>query len=481
MNRLIGIFILIGFLGPSNAQVEFVFDTQNTDDTQIQQYWYGFVSKAGEKYNLIIEGTYSNWDTADWTDPCGSPETAPRFESKEGSITGTVGQDAEYTFALPNADTCNGQTLPKRSSSIEITLDDGDKWFHPSTGEGFKSNHVYTYQITSGGSNRIGVRQNHSINSNDYGKLRFIIEPSPCDTPTVFIGNDTILCPNETLELNAAAVGATYKWQDDSDQSTFKVNKPGKYWVKIETTCFYAVDTIYVDYVSFPNQILQKDTTLCDGDALEVDATIEGANYSWQDNNTSALYTITKGGNYKVEISKDGCTLIEELNIEGISIPQPKLEEKIYICEGEETTLGVAGDYIKSLWSTNSTENSITVSESGIYSVEVSNPCGSNKDTAEVLVSNCNCSGFFPNAFTPNGDALNNTFGPIYNCEVKTFKMSVFSKWGEKLFETTDLSNTWDGTYLGVPLQEGTYFYLADVIFSNKRKLSQKGTVYLLK
>ncbi|HHZ64372.1 MAG TPA: gliding motility-associated C-terminal domain-containing protein [Flavobacteriales bacterium] len=65
---------------------------------------------------------------------------------------------------------------------------------------------------------------------------------------------------------------------------------------------------------------------------------------------------------------------------------------------------------------------------------------------------------YVPNAFTPNGDGLNETFGPVGN-EVKHFSMRIYSRWGELVFESDALDNQWDGTFKGEKVQTDTYVY----------------------
>ncbi|WP_297338243.1 T9SS type B sorting domain-containing protein [Algoriphagus sp.] len=76
-----------------------------------------------------------------------------------------------------------------------------------------------------------------------------------------------------------------------------------------------------------------------------------------------------------------------------------------------------------------------------------------------VLVTNEEAMMVVPNAFTPNGDALNDTFIPKMK-SVNTFSLEIFNMWGEKLFITTDMeSKGWDGTYQGKLVQPGNYVY----------------------
>jgi gliding motility-associated-like protein len=63
-----------------------------------------------------------------------------------------------------------------------------------------------------------------------------------------------------------------------------------------------------------------------------------------------------------------------------------------------------------------------------------------------------------PTAFTPNGDGLNDTFGPVGE-GAEIFRMVVFNRWGNILFTSNDINNHWDGIYNGEPVPFGAYTY----------------------
>lgn len=65
---------------------------------------------------------------------------------------------------------------------------------------------------------------------------------------------------------------------------------------------------------------------------------------------------------------------------------------------------------------------------------------------------------FVPDAFTPNDDRVNDTFYPVMRA-VQTFHFEVFDRWGEKVFETSDMTHVWDGTYNGKPCKQDVYVW----------------------
>lgn len=76
-----------------------------------------------------------------------------------------------------------------------------------------------------------------------------------------------------------------------------------------------------------------------------------------------------------------------------------------------------------------------------------------------------------PNAFTPNDKGGNEVF-KAEGYSVANFKMTIYSRWGQKLYETDDINKGWDGTFNGKPCQEGVYVYMIDGYFESGKKLS---------
>lgn len=87
-----------------------------------------------------------------------------------------------------------------------------------------------------------------------------------------------------------------------------------------------------------------------------------------------------------------------------------------------------------------------------------------------------------PNAFSPNGDGINDIYKPKsgYKSIVK-FDAYIFNRWGVKLFEWHDPSTGWDGTYKGKPVKDGVYFCLVKAEGADGRKFNIKKDVNVLR
>lgn len=118
-----------------------------------------------------------------------------------------------------------------------------------------------------------------------------------------------------------------------------------------------------------------------------------------------------------------------------------------------------AGQY---LWDNGDTAQLITVQAGGKYVRHRWTECGYYADTFTVAgmpVENCL---WMPTAFTPNGDGKNDRFGPGNNyCQQAfvSFSFAIYNRWGQKVFETNNAGEKWDGAYEGRNAETGTYFY----------------------
>ena len=87
---------------------------------------------------------------------------------------------------------------------------------------------------------------------------------------------------------------------------------------------------------------------------------------------------------------------------------------------------------------------------------------------------------YFPTAFTPNGDGLNDVFTGKSDL-VNSVEIKIYNRWGELIFVSNSLDEGWDGIFRGQPVQEGSYVYRAEFTDHLNNKLSQFGSFLLLR
>ena len=104
-------------------------------------------------------------------------------------------------------------------------------------------------------------------------------------------------------------------------------------------------------------------------------------------------------------------------------------------------------------------------------------------DTVSVHVRDVICEEpyvFVPNAFTPNGDGKNDILY-VRGEVIRELSFKVYDRWGEKVFETTDMTEGWDGTYRGQACEPGVYDYHLQVTCLGSKRYFKKGNVTLLR
>ncbi len=124
--------------------------------------------------------------------------------------------------------------------------------------------------------------------------------------PEVELGEDTLLCPGQTLLLDVTVDGASYYWNDSSTAGIKEITSPGKYWVVIANGHCTSSDTIRVFYKNEPVINLGKDTTLCGKGSWQLDAGNPDADFIWNTGQKTRTITVTKPGKYWVEASYCG-------------------------------------------------------------------------------------------------------------------------------------------------------------------------------
>lgn len=103
------------------------------------------------------------------------------------------------------------------------------------------------------------------------------------------------------------------------------------------------------------------------------------------------------------------------------------------------------------------------------------------KDTTQKFVHLKETSAFYiPNSFSPNGDGINDLFY-AKSSGVIDFEITIFDRWGEKVFEAMDINKAWDGSYKGKPAKEDTYTWLVKVSLLEEKARSLSGTVTLIR
>jgi len=183
--------------------------------------------------------------------------------------------------------------------------------------------------------------------------------------PILNIGNDTTLCNNETLTLNAGTVGTTV-WQNGSTLSTFGVNNTGLYYATKTIQGCSKSDTINISYIQLAKPNLGKDTSICQGQTITLNAPNVSAQILWNNGSTTTSIVANSTGSYILKLSSGICTTADSIDILVKPIPIINLGNDTTLCNNETIQLS-AGSVGNTIWQNGSTQDTLTVSSQGMY------------------------------------------------------------------------------------------------------------------
>lgn len=282
----------------------------------------------------------------------------------------------------------------------------------------------------------------------------------------------------------------TYSWNTTPSQQTPAINglSAGNYTVTVTApaACPAAatVSLVQPSPIEIRTEITDATCGLANG---SIRSFVTGGNlsyiYQWSNNqNTENALNLTTGAYELMVTDVNGCRATKSnIQVGDIQIPaNPRLGADTTICPGQSLLLN-PGNFRSYLWQDLSTTSTINVTVSGIYSVRVENNAGCfGQDTIQV---NVDCSEiYFPAAFTPNGDGLNDAFGALGNVAgLVTYELQVFNRWGQRVFFTINPMQKWNGYYLGKPGNNETYIWTVLYKLSGRPTIRKTGSVSILR
>jgi gliding motility-associated-like protein len=206
-------------------------------------------------------------------------------------------------------------------------------------------------------------------------------------------------------------------------------------------------------------------------------------NFNWQPAaGTSGSNNQLLPGNYTVAITDDrGCTDTARFGIGNNNNFSVSLGRDTVLCTGEMLLL-YPGSFNTYQWQDGSTDSAFLVTETGDYSVQVTDASGCS-GTAHIKVT-VDCSDiWFPDAFSPNNDGRNDAFGPLGNrSALSNYHLSVYGRWGQLVFESSNPFEKWSARNVSGGNGSQIFVWVAQYnLTRHQETVTRKGTVLLLR
>jgi len=261
----------------------------------------------------------------------------------------------------------------------------------------------------------------------------------------------------------------------------------------VNKALFWKTDLI-VDFGYAPFNIIKKATSVtqhidcqyqeeCCKDFID---SIHPHNISLCENETFTLpdNTIvqTAGEYYTTLKTQKGCDSIVFYKVRVLKSPELLTTSPDTCLESAATLqLRAAEGYDTYTWNNiPGTNPFFSVYTPGNYTVTVKNICGVKTNTIHVY-DKCSFPIYFPTAFTPNGDLVNDILRVPPQSKNKLIRMRIYNRWGQLVFSTTKQGDGWNGNMGGNPQPVGTYIYFLEMEGFSGQKINQKGSIVLIR
>jgi len=282
--------------------------------------------------------------------------------------------------------------------------------------------------------------------------------------PIPIIGDTIKICVNTSQTISVSG-GDIYDWSPNINimpisgpTVSLSPSQGMYYYCDFTNSCGTVSDSIFAD-VLFPSVEGYGDTTICPGDAAVIGA-IGATDYIWSPTGTlSSQYGNTVvarpmiNTNYQVVgIDEDGCVDTAFVIVNLYTKPLVNVPTSYLAFFGELIEITAESNIPGSFtWSPPDYLSCVVCAttfanpnQEFLYTVTFEDQNGCSASSGVKIVYNPII--YIPNTFTPDDDQYNSIFSVIHS-NVKSFKMDIYNRWGEKIHLITDYANYWDGTY----------------------------------
>ncbi len=305
------------------------------------------------------------------------------------------------------------------------------------------------------------------------------------------LGADTVSCQDHPLLLNAGIYYYTYLWSTGQTTDTITASHTGEYVLTTTDACGQQKDSVFITWQPTTPPPVASDTTICEYTSPVV-LPVSGTAITWYQNaadthglSSQPFINTNDTGTYTFYVSQTINTCVSPKVAVTATIkykPMHSALASVSICSKDTILMGTRLPQVQYAWSTGDTACCLAAHTAGIYTRTITNSCGTATDTTIIHTEPCEICVYLPNAFTPNGDGVNDILKPIVSCAVTDYRLRIYNRWGQMVFESYNPAFNWDGYLSGIACEKGAYAYLLEYTPTNTGHTRQvKGNVTLIR
>jgi gliding motility-associated-like protein len=252
-----------------------------------------------------------------------------------------------------------------------------------------------------------------------------------------------------------------------------------------------AATSVTVDVVPTVIAAISGDTTICLGETVQLTAS-GGSSYNWSTGDSLAVVNVTVPAStfVTVEVSNGVCSDSATTAILVYPIPLVNAGEDTLIHYGTSAQIlassNASGTWfpVNDLSCADCLEPIANPPSTTTYCLTVINSFGcAATDCIDITVDTLCADLFIPNVFAPDeqGHSENNCF-KLYGSDcIGTMTLTIYNRWGEKVFVSSNPDECWDGNFRGKPLNTGVYVYFLEAELITGESLSKQGNLTLMR
>ena len=328
------------------------------------------------------------------------------------------------------------------------------------------------------------------------------------DFISVDAGPSATICQTDTIQLQTISEALSYQWTSASGEVVDPVKFPKlvplqneTYYVTANLGYCQARDSVRIIVAPYPRVSLPADTIICFGNRLNLPANIVGTSFQWSPTNSMINSTTvnplagpSRTTAYTLTVSDTlGCnkSVTDTIIVRVVQPIMVNAGPDTFALPDQPVQLNATGVGQFS-WSPTTGLSDPTIAnpmvtltagtDSITYTVRVTGDGGCfGEDQVKVKVFVGGPEIFIPSGFTPNGDGKNDILRPVTVGITKLNYFTIFNRWGQRIFTSTELNKGWDGRYNGEPQPSGTYVFQAEGIDYLGKPVYKKGTAVLIR
>jgi gliding motility-associated-like protein len=405
-------------------------------------------------------GTYTITMTVNDTSVCGEIADTTFQVTVEPSVPVAVDFTAEQTFD------CDDLLLTTQNNSTGTNmifnwqLSDGSQYSTENVQHTFSG--VGTYTITLTVSDSLGCSPPAT------SSMDVTIDPL---TPVVAafdveqVGHCSLLTVQPIDQSSGDSISISWDMGDgtiyDGAPPQHQYTTPGTYTILLTVTDLGCGND---EQASIPVVLLGQlpivmvgDSVVCPDGTATLVAEGPPGDYTWSTGETGPSITVNGGGQYTVSVITDDC--FGQATADVIHAPRHELTYEVQACPNASVELTVPLEGLSYSWDNGSNDRSTRVLGAGTYYYDMVDLLGCpHSDSVKVIALDEEPQMYAPNAFSPDGDGVNDVFKVVGYGE-KEVELDIFNRWGELIYQSTGGQNGWDGQFNGLVVKNDVYVY----------------------